>query len=49
MRLMVKYLILLTFTNITNITIKINEIEKKITDHNHDKYITTPEVNTFTK
>ena len=21
----------------------INEIEKKITDHNHDKYITTPE------
>ena len=42
-----KYLILLTFTNITNITIKINEIEKKITDHNHDKYITTPEVNTL--
>ena len=25
---------------------KINEIEKKITDHNHDKYITTLE---FTK
>ena len=22
---------------------KINEIEMKITDHNHDKYITTPE------
>ena len=22
---------------------KINEIEKKITDHNHNKYITTPE------
>ena len=24
---------------------KINEIEKKITDHNHDKYITTPKFN----
>ena len=27
---------------------KINEIEKKITDHSHDKYITTPEFNKFT-
>ena len=27
---------------------KINEIEKKATDHNHDKYITTPEFNKFT-
>ena len=26
---------------------KITEIEKKPTDHNHDKYITTPEFNTF--
>ena len=26
---------------------KINKIEKKLTDHNHDKYITTPEVNTL--
>ena len=24
---------------------KITEIEKKLTDHNHDKYITTPEFN----
>ena len=24
---------------------KVSEIEKKITDHNHDKYITTPEFN----
>ena len=24
---------------------KISDIEKKITDHNHDKYITTPEFN----
>ena len=27
----------------TNYNTKISEIEKKITDHNHDKYITTPE------
>ena len=26
---------------------KIYEIEKKITDHNHDKYITTTEANKF--
>ena len=26
--------------------IKISEIEKKLTDHNHDEYITTPEFNT---
>ena len=27
---------------------KISQIEKKITDHNHDRYITTPEFNKFT-
>ena len=27
---------------------KISEIEKKLTDHNHDKYITTPEFNKLT-
>ena len=27
---------------------KINEIEKKITDHSHDKYITTQEFNKLT-
>ena len=26
---------------------KINELEKKLSDHNHDKYITTPEFNTL--
>ena len=26
---------------------KITDIEKKITDHDHDKYITTPEFNTM--
>ena len=28
----------------TDYNTNINEIEKNITDHNHDKYITTPEV-----
>ena len=32
----------------TNYDIKVNEIEKKITDHTHDKYITTPEFNKLT-
>ena len=26
---------------------KLSELEKKLTDHNHDKYITTPEFNTL--
>ena len=41
-------------SNIINLVIKkkqiitkITEIEKKITDHNHDRYITTPEFNTL--
>ena len=32
----------------TDYDTKISNIEKKITDHNHDKYITTPEFNTMT-
>ena len=31
----------------TNCDTKISELEKKLTDHNHDKYITTPEFNTL--
>ena len=31
----------------TNYNTKISEIEGKIKDHNHDKYITTPEFNTL--
>ena len=31
----------------TDYNTKINEIEKKLTDHDHDKYITTPEFNTL--
>ena len=40
--------------NISNLVIKTdyktksNEIGKKITDHNHDRYITTPEFNRLT-
>ena len=32
----------------TDCNTKISEIENKFTDHNHDKYITNPEFNTFT-
>ena len=32
----------------TDYVTKVNEIEKKITDHSHDKYITTPEFNKLT-
>ena len=31
----------------TDYDTKISELEKKLTDHNHDKYITTPECNTL--
>ena len=31
----------------TTYNTKIAEIKKKLTDHNHDKYITTPEFNTL--
>ena len=31
----------------TDYKTKITKIEKKLTDHNHDKYITTPEFNTL--
>ena len=31
----------------TGYNTKISELEKKLTDHNHDKYITTPELNTL--
>ena len=41
----IKYLILVKKTDYNT---KVNEIEKKITDHNHDKYITTPEFNKLT-
>ena len=33
----------------TNYNTRISEFENKITDHNHEKYITTPEFNKLTK
>ena len=41
----IKYLILVKKTDYNT---KITKIEKKLTDHDHDKYITDPEFNTFT-
>ena len=32
----------------TDYNTKVTEIENKLTDHNHDKYITTPEFNKLT-
>ena len=32
----------------TDYSTKITEIEKLLTDHNHDKHVTTPELNMFT-
>ena len=32
----------------TEYNTKINEIETDVTDHNHDKYITTQKINTLT-
>ena len=31
----------------TNYDTKISKLEKKLTNHNHEKYITTPEFNTL--
>ena len=31
----------------TDYNTKNSQLEKKLTDHNHDKYITTPEFNTL--
>ena len=33
----------------TDYNTKISEIENKVSDHNHDKYITTPEFNKLTR
>ena len=38
-----------SLVNQTDYNPKITEIEKKLTDQNHDKYIATPEFNNFTK
>ena len=33
----------------TDYDIKVGEAEKKLTDHSHNKYVTTSEFNTFTE
>ena len=38
-----------TLVTKTDNNTKISEIEKKVSDHNHDKYITTPEFNKLAK
>ena len=48
MLLKIKYQVLLIQSKKTDYNTKINETEKKITDDNHDKYITTPEFNKLT-
>ena len=39
---------MLAILSITDYDTKNNEIEKKITEHNHDKFITTPKFNKLT-
>ena len=48
MLLKIKYLVLLFQSKKTDYNIKVNEIETKIIDHNHKKYMTTPEFNKLT-
>ena len=43
----IKYLVLVVQLKKTNYNTKITEFEKQLTDHNHDKQITTPESNTL--
>ena len=45
MQLKIKHLILVVQLKKTDYDTKITEIEKKLTDNNHDKYNTTPEFN----
>ena len=46
--LKVKCLVLVIQSNKTDYNTKFSEMEKKITDHDHDKYITTPEFDKLT-
>ena len=44
-----KYLISVIYSKKTDYNTKISEIEKKITDYNHGKYMTTPEFNNLAR
>ena len=46
--LKIKNVVLVIQSKKTDYNTTINDIEKKITDHNHDEYITTPEFNKLT-
>ena len=48
MLLKTKYLMLVTQSKKTDYNTKISETENRIANHDHDKYITTPEFNEFT-
>ena len=48
MLLKIKCLRLVIWSKKTYFNTNINETKKKITDHDHDKYITTPEFNKLT-
>ena len=43
--LKIKYLMLVIWLKKTNYGTKVTEIENKLNNHNHDKYIDTPELN----
>ena len=46
-QLKIKYLVLVVQLKKTDYDAKISELEKKLTDHIHDKYINTPDFNTL--
>ena len=43
----IKYLALVIWLKKTEYNNKVTDIENKLNNHNHDKYITTPEFNTL--
>ena len=43
----IKYLILIVSLKKADYDVKITEIEKKLTDHNHNKSITSPKFNSL--
>ena len=48
MQLKIKYLALVIWLKKTEYNNKVTDIENKLNNNNHDKYITTPEFNTLT-
>ena len=48
LQLKIKYHMLVIYSKKENYIQKISDMEKKVTDHDHDKYITTSEFNKLT-